>query len=148
MIKAVMLDSGPLGKIAHPHPNSEIIAWLTQLLDADVAVIIPEITDYEVRRNLLLSNLTKSVTRLDQLKQILIYTPLTTASMLRAAELWAEARRRGKPTADLKELDGDVILAAQALQVDAIVATENVGHLSLFVEAKHWRDITVDASGN
>jgi len=146
MNNAVMLDSGPLGKIAHPHPNPEITAWLTQLLDANVAIIIPEITDYEVRRNLLLSNLTKSVARLDQLKQILIYTPITTTIMLRAAELWAEARKRGKPTADIKELDGDVILAAQALQVDAIVATENVGHLSLFVEAKHWRDITVDAN--
>jgi predicted nucleic acid-binding protein len=63
--------------------------------------------------------------------------------MLKAAELWAEARKRGKPTADIKELDGDVILAAQALQVDAIVATENVGHLSLFVEAKHWKDIVI-----
>ncbi|NUO83447.1 nuclease [candidate division KSB1 bacterium] len=146
MNNAVMLDSGPLGKIAHPHPNPAITAWLAQLLDANVAIIIPEITDYEVRRNLLLSNLTKSVARLDQLKQILIYTPITTTIMLRAAELWAEARKRGKPTADIKELDGDVILAAQALQVDAIVATENVGHLSLFVEAKHWRDITVDAN--
>jgi predicted nucleic acid-binding protein len=105
--------------------------------------MIPEIADYEVRRNLLLAGLTKSVTRLDQLKNVLIYRPITTAIMLKAAELWAEARKLGKPTADLKELDGDVILAAQALQVDAIVATENVSHLSLFVEAKHWKDIVV-----
>jgi predicted nucleic acid-binding protein len=63
--------------------------------------------------------------------------------MLKAAELWADARKRGRPTADLNELDGDLILAAQALQVDAIVATENVGHLSLFVEAKHWKDMVV-----
>jgi predicted nucleic acid-binding protein len=138
-----MLDSGPLGRIAHPKPNPEIIAWLTQLLDANVEVMIPEITDYEARRSLLLSDLKKSVTRLDQLKQALIYRPLNTANMLKTAELWAEARKRGKPTAGLKELDGDVILAAQALQVDAIVATENVGHLSIFVEAKNWKDITV-----
>jgi len=38
-------------------------------------------------------------------------------------------------------LDCDVILAAQALTENGIVATENVGHLSLFVEAKDWRDI-------
>lgn len=65
--------------------------------------------------------------------------------MLKAAELWADARKRGKPTADPKELDGDVILAAQALQANAVVATENVGHLSLFVEARHWKDIVVSA---
>ncbi len=61
--------------------------------------------------------------------------------MLKDAELWADARKRGRPTADLKELDGDVILAAQAQQAKAIVATENVGHLSLFVEAKDWTEI-------
>jgi len=145
MIKPVMLDSGPLGKIAHPRPNPEIVEWLNQLLDANATIVIPEITDYEVRRSLLLSGLTKSVARLDQLKHVLVYRPITTSVMLKAAELWADARKRGKPTADLKELDGDVILAAQALQVNAIVATENVGHLSLFVEAKHWKDIVVSS---
>ena len=140
-----MLDSGPLGKIAHPRPNPEIVEWLNQLLDANATIVIPEITDYEVRRSLLLSGLTKSVARLDQLKHVLVYRPITTSVMLKAAELWADARKRGKPTADLKELDGDVILAAQALQVNAIVATENVGHLSLFVEAKHWKDIVVSS---
>ncbi|HLH22492.1 MAG TPA: hypothetical protein VK066_08205 [Chloroflexota bacterium] len=70
------------------------------------------------------------------------YLPLTTATMQRAAELWAAARRRGMPTADPKELDGDVILAAQALQVGGAIVTENVGHLAQFVEAKSWREIT------
>lgn len=145
MNKPIMLDSGPLGRLAHPRPNPEISAWLTQMLNANMAIMIPEIADYEIRRNLLLAELAKSVSRLDQLKQALIYRPITTAVMLKAAELWADTRKRGQPTADSKELDGDVILAAQALEVDAIVATENVGHLSLFVEAKHWREIVITA---
>ncbi|MFI5352420.1 MAG: type II toxin-antitoxin system VapC family toxin [Candidatus Binatales bacterium] len=62
--------------------------------------------------------------------------------MLRAAELWAQARNRGTPTADPKELDGDVILAAQAEQVGAIVVTDNVGHLARFVKARNWREIS------
>jgi hypothetical protein len=49
----------------------------------------------------------------------------------------------GRSIADPKELSGDVILAAQALQVNAVVATENVSHLSLFLNAKFWRDIFV-----
>lgn len=61
--------------------------------------------------------------------------------MLRAADLWAQARRNGLPTADPKALDCDVILAAQALAVNGMVATENVGHLSRFVNAKSWREI-------
>jgi hypothetical protein len=46
------------------------------------------------------------------------------------------------PTADDKELDGDVILAAQAEQAGALVAAENIGHLSRFVDAQAWRDIS------
>jgi len=35
-------------------------------------------------------------------------------------------------------LYGDVILAAQALDVGGQVVTDNVGHLSRFVEARLW----------
>jgi predicted nucleic acid-binding protein len=105
-------------------------------------VIHPEITDYEVRRSLLLNNLPRSVQRLDALKARLLYLPLTTRAMLQAAEFWAEARKVGKPTADPKELDCDVLLAAQAQEAGGIVATENVGHIARFVAARHWRDIT------
>ena len=66
--------------------------------------------------------------------------------MRRAAELWADARRRGVVTADDKEIDGDVILAAQAmlfcgLTDDLVVATYNERHLSRYLSAHHWRDI-------
>jgi hypothetical protein len=54
MPKSVMLDTGPLGKLAHPRPHPEISIWFKQLLEANVAIIIPEIADYEVRRSLLL----------------------------------------------------------------------------------------------
>jgi len=138
---AVMLDTGPLGMFAHPRADREIVEWVDNLVISGVSVIIPEIADYELRRNLLLEGLMRSLARLDQLKGFLLYAPLTTEVMLKAAEFWAEARRQGQPTADPKELDGDVILAAQALQVGAVVATDNVGHLSLFVEAKSWREI-------
>lgn len=143
MIRAVMLDAGPLGKIAHSRPNREVTEWLKNLLQSGAQVFLPEIVDYEIRRSLLLINSNVSITRLDDLKATLSYLPLNTTAMLRAAELWAEARRRHRPTADDKALDADVILAAQAQQVGAVIATENIGHLSLFVEAKRWREITI-----
>jgi predicted nucleic acid-binding protein len=142
MNKPVMLDAGPLGKIAHPRPNTEISEWLLKILRANITVIIPEIADYEVRRNLLLSDLKKSVIRLDQLKQVFFYQSITTEIMLTAAMLWAKARKLGKPTADPKELDSDVILSAQALYADAIIITENIGHLSLFTDAVNWKEYT------
>jgi hypothetical protein len=53
----------------------------------------------------------------------------------------------GRATADPKALDGDVILAAQALlsgiaPADFVVATSNVAHLSRYVPAELWNAIT------
>lgn len=137
MFKPVMLDTCILGKIAHPHPNKDIAMWLQDLIRNDFAVIIPEIVDYELRRSLLYRELTKSIQRLNDLKEELIYLPLNTETMLIASELWAKARKIGKPTAGPKELDCDIILSAQALYVNAIIATENLTHF-IFVEAKSW----------
>jgi predicted nucleic acid-binding protein len=127
--------------LCHPRPNRAVTSWFGRLIDSGATVIIPEIADYEVRRELIRAKLDRSLQRLDFLKGQLRYLPLTTVAMLRAAELWAQARNRGRPTADRKELDGDVILAAQAEQAGGVVATDNVSHLSLFVEARNWEQI-------
>jgi predicted nucleic acid-binding protein len=142
--KPIILDTGPLGMIAHPKPNPQIAEWFKRMVGSGVKIIVAEVADYEVRRNLLLERLERSVDRLDELKQELTYLPLTTAQMLKAAELWADSRQKGQPTCDPKELDCDVILAAQALSVSvkAIVATDNIGHLGRFVDARHWNDVT------
>ncbi|MGH9765318.1 MAG: hypothetical protein ACREDR_29885, partial [Blastocatellia bacterium] len=78
---------------------------------------------------------------LDDLRSQIGLLPLNSGIILRAAELWAEIRNLGLPTAHDKALDGDVILAAQALEVNGVVATGNAGHLSRFVDARHWRNI-------
>jgi predicted nucleic acid-binding protein len=141
MTEIIMLDASPLGKLAHPTPKPDIMLWYRSHLKLRSRIIVPEIADYEVRRSLLLAGRQESVDLLDNLKATLVYQPITTAAMLKAAELWADARRRGKPTADPKELDADVILAAMAIETGAIIATENVGHLSRYVTAKHWSAI-------
>ena len=142
MSKVVLLDTGPLGRLAHPRPKADILAWSADLIAAGDTLIVPEVADYELRRNLILVALHASIAELDRLKVALVNAPITTPIMLKAADLWADARRSGHPTADPRELDCDVILAAQALEAGAIVATENVGHLSRYVSAQDWRLIT------
>jgi hypothetical protein len=72
------------------------------------------------------------------------FVPIISDAMLQAAEFWADARRRGRPTAGNESLDADVILAAQAATLSGkmvVVASTNPRHLSRFVPAKHWQDI-------
>ena len=80
---------------------------------------------------------------------LLVYVPITTKAMRRAAGLWSEARRGGYSTDAPEALDGDVILAAQALEYcgrdDQLwVATENVKDLSRYVRdrVRPWEAIT------
>ena len=132
--------------IVHPRPSPEIIAWLQRLLQEQASVIVPEIADYELRRELLRLGSNRSIERLNELKNDLEYLALTTATMLKAAELWAEARRTGQPTADNNALDGEMILCAQAALIsrpedEVFIATTNVGHLARFSQAKLWKDI-------
>jgi predicted nucleic acid-binding protein len=71
------------------------------------------------------------------------YLPLSDEALRLAAELWAKARQGGRPTADGKALDIDVIIAAQALSFgeEVVIATTNPKHLAQFVAAKHWSEI-------
>jgi len=123
-----------------------MVKWVTRLLSSGSKLLVPEIADYEVRRELERARMETSLQRLDQLGELLGYLPISTSAMRKAAEYWARARRRGYPTADDKAIDADVILAAQAATLDPalgrpIVATMNVGHLARFVEARRWQEI-------
>ena len=146
MKPAVVLDAGPIGLLTNPHPHpvpTAIRQWLVDLEFAGRRVVLPEISDYEIRREYLRARMRKSLRLLDRLARQIEYAPITTAIMRRAADLWAQARQTGRPTAPDLALDADMILAATALElgVPVIVATGNAAHLSRFVPAADWTAI-------
>jgi hypothetical protein len=155
--RIIALDTGPSG-VACGNPATEAVKsinhWITQVqADGRTFVILPELADYEVRRKLLAnSDGAASVRRLDELVKpggLLIYVPINTAAMRRAARMWADARMGGYSTAAEKAIDGDVIVAAQALEYIGhgdrlFIATDNDSHLSRYVgdQAQPWEAIT------
>lgn len=150
MSRTVVLDTGPLGMASHPRPTGQNLAcyeWVMALVERGDRVIVPEIAYYEVRRELLHAGKATGLRRLDAVVSSLEYVPINTPAVLKAAEFWAEARRRGRPTSDDKALDGDVILAAQAVLLaadDLIVATTNIAHFAQFVAAELWSDVAAE----
>ncbi|MBP1464364.1 hypothetical protein EYB53_001465 [Candidatus Chloroploca sp. M-50] len=151
MTSVIVLDTGPLGIITNPNQTPDVVActaWLRRMLASGARVVVPEIADYELRRELLRAGKQQGLRRLDTAGRTLDYVPLTTAAMRRAAELWAELRRQGLPTAAVRAIDADVILAAQALLTSVagdtlVVATTNVAHLNRIVPAQRWQDIVL-----
>lgn len=149
----ILLDSAPLALLATPVRSSNaptvqaIRQWAVSCDAAGHRLIVPQCVDYEVRRELLRANKTASIVELDRLGVDLFFLPVTNAAWLHAAELWAETRRQGQPTAHDENIDVDVILAAQALtcgvpETELVVATTNLRHITRFVPAALWETIS------
>lgn len=69
--------------------------WLQKFVTGGSRVVLPEIADYEVRRELVRGRRVQGLQRLDALVDLIEYLPLTTAAMRQVAVFWAEARQRG-----------------------------------------------------
>lgn len=147
MSRFILLDAGPLGVLANPTPNPRGVAcnqWATRLRRLGVRITIPALADFEVRRDLKLAGKALSVQKLDDLIATFGYLPVTERAIDLAAGLWADARRGGRAVAPDTDLHADVVLAGQALELeaegyDAWIATDNLRHLrSLFARAELW----------
>jgi predicted nucleic acid-binding protein len=135
MSRVILLDTHPLSTVTHPRAEPKVRYWLQSLQNSETVISVPEIADYELRRELLRQG-KSNIERLNQLSQHCLI-PITPDTMRKAAELWAWVRNQGKPTANNDSLDGDVILVAQAiLQLpnfdEVVIITINLKHTSRF----------------
>jgi predicted nucleic acid-binding protein len=140
----LLLDTAVLGEVCHPRKYADVRAWLARAV-AHHDVLISEVADYELRRELLRIGSHRSLDRLDELTRELTYIPMATSTWRAAAKLWATLRRVGTVTAAPGALDGDVLIAAQALAEGASVVTPNLRHFEKIVPALAWRDVPLSS---
>ena len=151
MSLTVFLDAGPLGILTNPKRPPETVSaliWAVAMHRAGHRFIVPAIADYEVRRELERAGKVNGLAELDAWNNAAHdrYLLLTDSALRLAAKLWARARTAGFTTADPKEIDSDVLIAAQAIDTglspsNFIIATGNVGHLAQFVPVALWVNI-------
>lgn len=149
----IVLDTFPTSSVSkrpgktQPTVSDQCHQWIGNCQAAGHRILVPAISYYEVLREL---EQRQATSQIDRLKAFCLqpqrFLPVTTDHLETAAQLWGRARRDGWPTADAQALDGDVILAAQALSLvmpasELIVATTNPGHLSRYVSADLWTNI-------
>lgn len=151
---AVVLDTTPLGLLSQKKgiPEADACrAWAAGLDLIGCLFFVPEIADYELRREFVRQGNAGAVGRLDIFNTSVTgqYLPLTTPAVRLAADLWARVRNQGKTTAPPEALDADALIAAQARLLNpaafnlsaVVVATANVGHMSALTSAVLWSDI-------
>jgi predicted nucleic acid-binding protein len=157
----VLLDSSVLGVLTSPLKNlstakaNEIercTNWFYGLLAKGINVCTSEISDYEVRRELIRIK-SDGLSILDDFRkqELIEFLPVTSEVLQKAAELWAEIRNKHISTADDKNIDADIIISAQwyLLTQDypgqaIYLATKNIKHLRLIAEdyAQEWQNIS------
>jgi predicted nucleic acid-binding protein len=151
MDRFALLDAGPLG-LACCQPSlpkaQQCNTWLSELQAAGFTILIPAITDYEVRRELLRTRANAKLKRLARLCRRFELLDINQEALERAAEFWAILRQTGMPTAGDEALDADAILAGMAATIgqpgdSVVIATTNVRHLARFpgIVAQQWETI-------
>lgn len=152
----VILDTGVLGWMCNPnsHPKAiEYRKWLYKLLSRSVIVNTSEICMYEVKRGLILASQSagsfEGIERLNDLRKVIDFLPITTKVLEEASILWASAQSKSQGTSNPKNIDVDIILCAQwkILQDESpgrrvVVVTENLRDLSRFADADSWKNIS------
>jgi len=147
----VFLDAGPHSLITNPKQVPATIAaaeWVVAIGLAGHRFVVPAIAHFEFRRELLRAGKPASIARLGAFNDAAPdrFLSVSDAALRYAAVLWAESGNSGAPIADPKELNADVIIAAQVLSFGLstsqfVVATSNVGHLKRFVPSELWTNI-------
>jgi predicted nucleic acid-binding protein len=148
----IVLDTFPVSSVSKRPGNEATLSdqcrqWINDCEVAGHRVLVPAISYYEALRELEQRHAAAQILRLQAFSlRAHRFLPLTRPHLESAAKLWGKARNLGLPTADPQALDGDVILAAQALSLEIaaprlIVATTNPAHLSRYVAADLWSNI-------
>lgn len=155
----LLLDTNLLLRLCHPRKHPDVRGWFQDWLSLAqaggyVEIAISAAADYELRRGYLWKldrhdDERKALARLDELCGLFGVQPVSDTVLRDAAGMWADARRGGYSTAPERDVDWDVIIAAQAKEIPAVVVTSNAQHFSRYgVDARDWQKIPVPRDPN
>jgi predicted nucleic acid-binding protein len=164
MKRVALIDSGPLNEIVKPQPSVDVSRWLKFIDEKRIAIRVPEIIDYELRREIVLQCLIgtndsyKSLHKLNKYRQTKRFISINpSVTLTDACEIWAKLREKGQGTSDNKNIDVDVILAAQAISMkndfdEVIIVTGNLSDIQRFcyldIQVWDWKQALNDCKHN
>lgn len=106
--------------------HTRIKEKLQAVLGQNALVLMSPVVFYELARLLYKKKAEKQLASLEKLVNLFNWCDLNRTTWESGSKLWANCRRRGKPTGE--GLDADVLIAAQAKEHNAVVVTNNIRH--------------------
>ena len=131
-----LLDTNVVTQLLKRNPR--VVERYRRALELGEQIYFSAVVYYEIKRGLLHLGAEKQLRQLDEeFKNVLYWAPVSDATWDRAAHLWAECRRQGKPHDD----DGDLLIAAQAYPLGAVVVTRNTrDFIDLQIGVENWEN--------
>lgn len=130
---AALLDTDILSAVMRQQPAAMVHA--RAYLAANPRLAFSIITRYEILRGLYAKNATTQLAAFDRLCLVSTVLPLTEAIVVRAAKIYAGLRQRGALIGD-----GDILIAATALEHGLAIVTNNTAHFQRIagLQLENW----------
>ena len=130
-----LLDSSAVSLLLRGHRNPEVVERYEREANAGTEFIVCPVVAYEVRRGLEWRGADRQSAQFDVLERAWLWDDLERGDWLLAAEMWAQRMAEGRPISD-----ADLLIAAHAARLDAVVVTSNVRHFDgLGVTVEDWK---------
>jgi len=130
-----LLDSSTVSLLLRAEGNPEVVEQLARAEAESAEFILCPVVAYEVRRGLEHRGSARQLADFRAIEDVWEWNDLQRADWLFAARLWAQRRAEGRPSSD-----ADLLIAAHAARLDAVVVTSNVRHFEgLGVEVEDWK---------
>lgn len=143
-----LLDTNIISSILNRKADSDsdsqrIKIKLQNVLRENATILISPVVYYEIIRELYRKDAPKQIEALVSLVSNFNWCDFSKDTWDTGAKLWAKCRNEGKPTTGSsvldKSIDADVLIAAQAVEHEAIVVTKNTIHFEyLHINYENW----------
>jgi len=129
------LDSNFIAKLLKKHPgNQSLIERFRSELQKNSVFIICPIVFYEIKRELILKKAATQESAFQRLVEGMEWREFSAPIWERASQLWSTLREGGR-----SHNDADVLIAAHALEHEAVIVTNDVGHFqNIGVSVVSW----------
>ncbi len=118
------LDTDTVTKLLKKHPgNQRVIDRFREEIRRNSIFIMCPVVFYEIRRELVIKNAAAQLTAFKYLAEAMAWREFNAAIWERASGLWAALRSQGR-----SHQDADVLIAAHALEFNAVIVTGNLEH--------------------
>ena len=128
-----VLDTNTIICILRREPRA--VGGLRMAAERDAPVYLCPVVYFEVTRGFVITPDVEQERVFHSMKEALEWDDLSERDWDKAASLWAECRQRGR-----RPKDADILIAAYALNRDATVVTDDVGHFeNIGLVIENWR---------